>query len=225
MHQRVKIIQIAVFLGSLESTERGDSNRTSRRANRDEEGTQTRCQGNKCAKIGTTQSGMHVGIWGYNGRWGRKASDEMCTEKVKGTGWERQTQRRLQKCRIWPDMYLMDGTGAVTVRAALKLAVQLVRGDKVNRQADMANLTTQSKCRDVARDSPLRRPEKSPGSRCIMTAPPRTRDAYQTSVAQMRLQTYRAYLARLLAHGKWNRRFTRLWGLDSDLLRMCDTTA
>jgi hypothetical protein len=42
-------------------------------------------------------------------------------------------------------MYLMDGTGAVTVMAALESAVQLVRGDKVNRQADMATLT---KCTD-----------------------------------------------------------------------------
>jgi hypothetical protein len=38
-----------------------------------------------------------------------------------------------------------DRTGAVALRAALELAVQLGRGDVVNRQAEMANPT---KCRD-----------------------------------------------------------------------------
>jgi hypothetical protein len=34
-----------------------------------------------------------------------------------------------------------DSTGAVALRAALELAVQLGRGDEVNRQAEMANPT------------------------------------------------------------------------------------
>jgi hypothetical protein len=38
-----------------------------------------------------------------------------------------------------------DRTGAVALRAALESAVQLGRGDEVNRQAEMANPT---KCRD-----------------------------------------------------------------------------
>jgi hypothetical protein len=39
------------------------------------QGAQTLCQGSKCAKVGTTQSGKHMGIWGGRERWGRKASD------------------------------------------------------------------------------------------------------------------------------------------------------
>jgi hypothetical protein len=37
------------------------------------EGAQTPCQGSKCVKVGTTQSGKHIGIWGGSERWGRKA--------------------------------------------------------------------------------------------------------------------------------------------------------
>jgi hypothetical protein len=55
---------IGVLLGSLESTEQCDSKDTSRRATGQVEGTQTRRQGSKCAKMGTTQSGKHVGMWG-----------------------------------------------------------------------------------------------------------------------------------------------------------------
>jgi hypothetical protein len=40
---------------------------------------------------------------------------------------------------------IQDRTGAVALRAALESAVQLGRGDEVNRQADMAIPT---KCRD-----------------------------------------------------------------------------
>jgi hypothetical protein len=49
----------------------------SSRANGQVEGAQTPCQGRKCAKMGTTQSGKHLGIWGGSERWGRKASDGM----------------------------------------------------------------------------------------------------------------------------------------------------
>jgi hypothetical protein len=63
--------QIGVLLGSLESTEEGNivinSNVTSRRANEQVEGTQTPCQGSKCAKMGTTQLGKYMGIWGGSG--------------------------------------------------------------------------------------------------------------------------------------------------------------
>jgi hypothetical protein len=71
---------------ALESTERGDSNGTSRRANREVKGTQTQCQGRKCAKMGTTQSGKHTRIKGYNGRGGRKAAMKCdCAQKL--TRW------------------------------------------------------------------------------------------------------------------------------------------
>jgi hypothetical protein len=41
--------------------------------------------------------------------------------------------------------HVLRNTGAVAVRAALELAVQVGRGDEGNRQAEMANPT---KCRD-----------------------------------------------------------------------------
>jgi hypothetical protein len=41
---------------------------TSRRVNGQVEGTRTPCQGSKCAKMGTTQSGKHMGIRGGSGR-------------------------------------------------------------------------------------------------------------------------------------------------------------
>jgi hypothetical protein len=69
--------QIGVFLGSLERVESDVSNRTSSRANEQVEGAQTPCQGRKCAKMGTTQSGKHMGIRVGSKRWGRKASDGM----------------------------------------------------------------------------------------------------------------------------------------------------
>jgi hypothetical protein len=73
---------------------------------------------------------------------------EMCTDlDMEGRGWERQWQLRLQRCRTWPGMYTKERTGAVALRAALELAVQLGRGDEGNmlQQAEMANPT---KCRD-----------------------------------------------------------------------------
>jgi hypothetical protein len=58
-----KKCQTGVLLGSLESKEYCDSNGTSRRANGQVEGTKTLCQGSKYAKMGTTQSGKHMGKW------------------------------------------------------------------------------------------------------------------------------------------------------------------
>jgi hypothetical protein len=68
----------------------------------------------------------------------------MCTDNAKeGSCWERQSQRRLQRCRTWPDLYLQ-------IRLVLWLSGQHLNrpcnsGEK-NRQ--MANL---SKCRDSLR--------------------------------------------------------------------------
>jgi hypothetical protein len=53
-----------------------------------------------------------------------------------------------------------DPTGAVALRAALEPAVQLGRGDEVNRQAEMANPT---KCRD----SQQRALERRGGGACV----------------------------------------------------------
>jgi hypothetical protein len=95
MHQVSQTCQIGLFLGSLESTERGDSNGTSRKANGGMEGAQTQCQGSKWAKIGTPWSGKHMGMWGEvaDGAGKRVMKCEICTEIDKeGSGWERQSQ-------------------------------------------------------------------------------------------------------------------------------------
>jgi hypothetical protein len=60
------------------------------------EGTQIPCQGSKCAKMGSTQSGKHMGIWGGevgDGAGKRVMECEMCTENDnEGRGWERRWQ-------------------------------------------------------------------------------------------------------------------------------------
>jgi hypothetical protein len=77
MQSKLKKCEIGVNLGSLETRERGDLNGTSIMANRQVEGTQTPCQSSKCAKMGTTQSGKHIGLLGGSGRWSREVSYEM----------------------------------------------------------------------------------------------------------------------------------------------------
>jgi hypothetical protein len=50
-------------------------------------------------------------MWESGGKVGDEAGKrvmkcEMCTENDKeGSGWERQSQLRLQRCRTWPGMY------------------------------------------------------------------------------------------------------------------------
>jgi hypothetical protein len=76
--------QIGVLLGSLETSEQGVSNGTSRRANRQVDGTQTPCQGSKCAQMGSTQLGKPMGTWGGevgDGPGKRVMECEMCTKK------------------------------------------------------------------------------------------------------------------------------------------------
>jgi hypothetical protein len=65
-------------------------------------------QGSKCAKLGTTQSGKHMGTRGGMGDGAGQLvmKCEMCTKNDKeGSGWKRQSQCRLQRCRTWPDMH------------------------------------------------------------------------------------------------------------------------
>lgn len=73
-------LQIGTLLGRRKVQNRclhGDSEGTSFWPRGRVEATQTRCQGSKYARMATIQSGMHVGIMGYNDRWVRKASNEM----------------------------------------------------------------------------------------------------------------------------------------------------
>jgi hypothetical protein len=91
--QTVKKCQIGVLLGSLESTASGNSNGTSRRANGQVEGTQTRV---KAANVPNWAKRSQESIW-ESGRevgdgTGRRVMEcEMCTENGKeGIGWERQ---------------------------------------------------------------------------------------------------------------------------------------
>jgi hypothetical protein len=89
--------------------------------------TQTPCQGSKCAKIGTTQSGKHMGIWGGRGRWGRKWEGLGTTVAVKVA--EVQNMAR----------HILRLAGQHLIGRATRA------GDEVNREAEMANPT---KCRD-----------------------------------------------------------------------------
>jgi hypothetical protein len=89
-------------VGSLESTETGDftcrGNGYLRirikefvRENGGVEGTQTRCQGSKCASMSTTRT-VRNGYWNFGGVMGDGAGErmmtcEMCTENDKGGEW------------------------------------------------------------------------------------------------------------------------------------------
>jgi hypothetical protein len=122
------------------------------------EGTQTPCQGSKCAKTGTTQSGKHMGIWGgglVDGAGKQEMEGEMCTENDKeGRGWERQWQQRLQRCRMWPCMARHVQRIALVLWLSgqhwnrLCNAAELGRGDEVNRQVEVAISTNPTESRD-----------------------------------------------------------------------------
>jgi hypothetical protein len=104
------------------------------------------CQGGKCAKMGTTQSGKHFEIWGKVGYGAGKQvmNCEKCTEYDKeertGKGCGSEGCRGAEHGQACTK----DRIGAVTLRAALESDVLLGRGDEVNRQTEMAN----PKCRD-----------------------------------------------------------------------------
>jgi hypothetical protein len=84
-----------MLLGSLERTESDNSNCTSRRANGQVEGTQTRA---KATNVPKWARDSQESIWESGGEVGDGAGKqvmecEMCTEHDKeGRGWERQWQ-------------------------------------------------------------------------------------------------------------------------------------
>jgi hypothetical protein len=84
--------------------------------------------------------------WGEVGDWaGKRVMEcEMSTEHDKGRAGKGSGSKGSRDAEHG-QACTKDRTGSVALRAPLELAVQLGRGDEVNRQAEVANRT---KCRD-----------------------------------------------------------------------------
>jgi hypothetical protein len=78
----------------------------------------------------------YIQVRGYNGRWGRTASDATCDVHRKCLGGEwlgTAVAAKVAKVQNMDGPVLTNHTGAVAVRAALESAVQLGREEQASR--------------------------------------------------------------------------------------------